>query len=265
MKKSYLLLALLVLGSAKLVAQKLPKVQEGGLFAPTDVKIDGKANEWAFKAFNNSTSVFYTIANDDKNIYLVVKTTNWVAIAKLLVGGLVMRIGNKESAVAITYPKLNNNIGGSIASRVRNDEAKVFSMVVVDSLNSKFDLNEKEIGITGVTDFPDNVVSVYNTQDIKASGKVDESKAFTIELKIPISYLRPAFKETNKFEYNITLKSIMNNPGAGMGTVNGQVKPINSADLSERLSRMPATPQVMQMRDMTTATDFSGVYVMASK
>ena len=40
-----------------------------------NLKIDGKANEWgeSFAASNKRTSLLYSLANDDKNLYLVIK------------------------------------------------------------------------------------------------------------------------------------------------------------------------------------------------
>jgi len=52
-------------------AQKLPEVQTVNLRAPAGIKIDGKPTEWdsKFQAYNKSTNAFYTIANDDDNLY----------------------------------------------------------------------------------------------------------------------------------------------------------------------------------------------------
>lgn len=53
-------------------AQKLPGVQTSSLWAPENLKIDGKTTEWngTFQAYNKAADIFYTISNDDKNIGL---------------------------------------------------------------------------------------------------------------------------------------------------------------------------------------------------
>jgi len=77
------LLAMLVLGSN---AQKLPAVQKESVWAPITVKIDGKAAEWGnkFQAYNSSTEIYYTISNDDNNLYLAIKAVDPDIINKFL-------------------------------------------------------------------------------------------------------------------------------------------------------------------------------------
>ena len=72
--------ALLILFSCVILsaaAQKLPKVQRASLYAPENIKVDGMLNEWDDKlqAYNYATDVYYTISNDDKNLYITLKAT----------------------------------------------------------------------------------------------------------------------------------------------------------------------------------------------
>src|SRR5471030_539366 len=52
-------------------AKKLPDIQPTDLYAPSNIKIDGKTTEWEdkFQAYNRATDVFYTVANDNNNFY----------------------------------------------------------------------------------------------------------------------------------------------------------------------------------------------------
>ena len=47
-----LLFLLLVISAAMAKAQKLPNVQQNSVRAPYNIKIDGKATEWEFRAHN---------------------------------------------------------------------------------------------------------------------------------------------------------------------------------------------------------------------
>ena len=71
-----LMLVLLLLINFSASAQK-DKIQKNNFRAPINVKIDGKLNEWGDKlqAYNTSTDIFYTISNDDDNLYLAVAAT----------------------------------------------------------------------------------------------------------------------------------------------------------------------------------------------
>src|ERR1700744_1793310 len=75
-------------------AQKLKSVQEKGVRPPSNVKIDGKLTEWddTFQAYNPTVSLYYTIANDDKNLYLVIKSTDQMTSNKIGQAGLSFTI-----------------------------------------------------------------------------------------------------------------------------------------------------------------------------
>src|SRR5687767_12642480 len=81
-------------------AQKLPELQTDGLRAPVTVKIDGKLDEWgSLPAYNKRVNVFYSISNDDENLYLVIKSDNSIIISKIMQGGIAFTVstsGKKE-------------------------------------------------------------------------------------------------------------------------------------------------------------------------
>lgn len=70
--------------------RKLESVQKESVFAPAHVKIDGNLNEWNndFKAYNRNTRLLYILSNDQKNMYLVVKSTDFTTKAKIIAGGV---------------------------------------------------------------------------------------------------------------------------------------------------------------------------------
>lgn len=82
----YLFLIMIVAANA----QKLPDIQKSGLRAPANLRIDGKATEWnnKFQAFNKNIDVFYTISNDDDNLYLAIQAIDIKTIYKIFNGGI---------------------------------------------------------------------------------------------------------------------------------------------------------------------------------
>ena len=92
-------------------AQKLPNIQTASLRAPANVKIDGKPTEWnnQFQAYNKATDVYYTIANDDKKLYLTIQSADEFIIKKMIWGRTVLTISqtNKKTdsnRVTISFP-----------------------------------------------------------------------------------------------------------------------------------------------------------------
>lgn len=73
-----------VLAIKDVEAQKLSAVQETSVFAPAGIRIDGKAAEWgpAFQAYNKTTRIFYTLANDRNTLYLTVHASDKTTIRK---------------------------------------------------------------------------------------------------------------------------------------------------------------------------------------
>ncbi len=96
---------------ADVYGQKLPKVQKSSVLIPENCMVDGKATEWddKFQAYNQATDIYYTIANDDKDLYLVVKTENPGISNKIMQGGITFSVASDGDAhngaeSAITYP-----------------------------------------------------------------------------------------------------------------------------------------------------------------
>src|ERR1700733_5354334 len=111
-----LTLILLLFAYLSASAQKLPNKQETSLRAASNIKIDGKYTDWGnqFQAYNHATDVFYSMANDDKNLYLIIKATDATAILRILVGGISFSITpvnknkTRDNTVVLTYPIIEN-------------------------------------------------------------------------------------------------------------------------------------------------------------
>ena len=86
--------------STSVSAQKLPSKQEAGIWAPATVKTDGSAAEWdgAYKAFNKSTGVYYSIANDSDNLYLIIHADESRTIEKMMEGGISFTVVSPQKS-----------------------------------------------------------------------------------------------------------------------------------------------------------------------
>ena len=80
-------------------AQNLPNKQETSILAPAVIKIDGKLDEWNDKlqAYNTATDVYYTLSNDDKNLYLALKTKEYFVMENILKNGIRFTINHSIS------------------------------------------------------------------------------------------------------------------------------------------------------------------------
>jgi hypothetical protein len=272
-------------------AQKLPNVQEGSVYAPTKVKIDARIDEWGdmLRADNKTTDIFYTVANDDKNLYLIIKSTNQMINNKILAGGINFTINTTakkkdKDAFVVTFPlvdakNLRNMVmqrmgGGPGAGPQQMDSAKIASM------RKSAVAAAKEIKLVGFKDIADSVVSIYNEYGIKAALDYDRNGNLVSELAIPLKYLGD-FKE---MAYNIKLNGLNINamfPGAGAmfgggmpgGGGGGNVVVVRAGGGGDNIrmggdggGRPPAgMPSMSDMQNMISPTDFWGKYVLAKK
>jgi len=107
--QSILIIVLLYAISFKVAAQSLLNVQQTSQRTPARLKIDGKATEWnnQYLAYNTATSVFYTIANNNDEVYLVIHATEPRVIEKMIEGGISFTISAADKNITILFPLLS--------------------------------------------------------------------------------------------------------------------------------------------------------------
>jgi len=207
------------------IAQKIYNVQQGSVTAPAGLKIDGKLTEWGpeLQAYNKSTKVWYTLANDDKGIYLAIRSTDATNINKILAGGISFAIntaGKKrdKDAFIITYPVPTK--GGGRMNRGRRgfgqqgdapDSAEILAQhkQTLDAC--------KEISALGFKEITDTLISIYNEYSIKAAAKFDDKGNFIYELAIPFKMLQIAAGTPTEIAYQVKINGIP--MGGGMDAI----------------------------------------------
>lgn len=267
-KYPYYWLALIMCVGLSANAQKLPNVQATGLYAPANIKIDGKPTEWnnQFQAYNKSTSLYYTMANNNDNLYLTVQATDRVAIEKMLGGGMTLTITHKNSSASITTPTSSAPNRANIVKALRSAEPVTEDLL--NELNKGLANNFKEITLKGIGAIPDSIISVYNDYGIKVTSLLDINKAFTCELAIPIKYLSQQVN-AGAFDYNIKLNGVkfsFTNSNGQMGDIPPLI--MTAGPMAGGPSASGGNGQTSNntsVMDLINATDFSGAYTLIKK
>ena len=265
-------------------AQKLNGIQENGFWAPAKVKIDGKLNEWndTFQAYNKTTGIYYTMANDDKNLYFIMKSTDQVINNKFIAGGIDITINTtgkkkEKDAYVITYPLVNMaGLRSQVMSMRSQGPPQNEGMTGMDSamiaMRRRALSTIKELKLTGfAADVPDSVISVYNAYGIKTGVDYDANGNLTAEIAIPLKYLH---LKGNDFAYNIKFNGLdlvalmhpgMNsNPMGGMGG-GGEGGGMNMASINTANMPPAAARAMSDMQNMISPTDFWGKYTIVKK
>ena len=193
-------------------AQTMPNKQEGALKISKKIKVDGVSLEidGQFKALNNATGLFYSIANTDKLLYIVLQANEPEIINKIALTGVtftVKSLDNKNNKVGLTYPAQSKDVHVYFNLITRKSQKPDTSKRAVDSTmatnNKKATENFKRIKVEGVANA--DTISIYNDLGIEAFGKFDAKKAFTVEMALPLEILRQEINQANTFAYELTV------------------------------------------------------------
>jgi hypothetical protein len=261
MQKLPLLSILIVLLSGFIflaIGQKLPNKQETSIYAPADIKIDGTAKEWNdnFQAYNHAVETWYTISNDEDNLYLIFRSNETEVTQKIITGGIVFTVSTTDKKSGITPVSINYPVVPWMSSQV--DYLLKPSGPVKDSdikfLNKKINNQLKEIKITGVASIPDGSISVYNDLGIKGAHLLDNQKNYTCEMVLPLSYIKHLIDDKGTFAYRVQVNGI-------------DLK--TTVIVGGSASGSPATPSVEAIPHGllydTSPTYFTATYTLAKK
>ncbi|GAB1463778.1 hypothetical protein [Pedobacter sp.] len=274
MKLFYTVLFFLPIGHLSVKAQKLPEIQTANVIAPKAIRIDGKIQEWGdvFAADNKRTNLLYTVANDDKNLYLIIKAIKTETITKIMAGGISFTINTKgkkkeNDAFIITYPLIaRNNARTSVQGQNRqrlgrnNNEQTQEERDSITLAQRKAQLAAvKEIKVSGFPAIADSLISIYNEYGIKVVAKIDEQGAYVSEMAIPFSMLGLSLGEKNELAYQIKLNG---RPNTGNFVSRTNVGGGGFGGGNARGSGFGGGNPNMARQDLMAATDFWGKYVI---
>jgi uncharacterized membrane protein YgcG len=268
-------------------AQKLANIQEGSIWAPANVKVDAQLGDWnnTFQAYNKTTDVFYTIANTESNLYLVIKSGNATINNKIIGGGVNFTINTEgkkkeKDAFVVTFPVVDmknlRNMVMQFAGGMNRQQGQEPDSAAIANMRKKAISIDKEIKLVGFKDIPDSVISIYNEYGIKAAVDFDNKGNLVMEILIPLKYLHIVGDKDASFAYNLKLNGINLNgiipggnarfggdgPGGG-GSFGGGGGFGGSAPAHINVGA--ATAGMADIANLLNPTDFWAKYILAKK
>ena len=259
----------------KVVGQS--KIQEVGVRAPDNVKIDGRTLEWRddkMQAYNSANDVAYTVSNDDANLYLTVRAPYYIGPAKILYGGLTFMVSHglerkdREKAnnnVAVTFPILTDQVAQDLVMSLisyrgmNKDSSRRVSQhdSLVRVIDKKALKAFTEFRITGIPSL-DTLQSIYNETGVKAMATFSRAMTLCIEMAIPLKYLGLSVNDGTKFSYNIKL----NGRFFDFASYRSQ----NTSGIGNSNPTAPQAPQISpDFEFMNSPSDFWGTCVLIKK
>jgi hypothetical protein len=224
--KKLILLAFL-LSPYLLFAQegKLKNIQTTSVWSPAKIKVDGNLSEWddTFQAYNGTTKLFYTISNDDKYLYLVVKSIDLPNNDKIIAGGITLTINTEgkkkeKDAFSVTYPNIPRATrgrggagGGAPGGRGGfggRQPATAPDSASIAAAHKQTIAAAKEIRVLGFKDITDTLISIYNEYSIKAAIGYDGVGNYDYELAVPLKLLDVSLDKAKDIAYNIKVNGL---------------------------------------------------------
>ena len=142
----------------------------------TDVTVDGRNTEWKspLPRYNKIAGINFDVANDEQNIYMIVRVTDTTSIRQIRQNGLEVWInkdGKKKNTTGITYPMAPD--------KPKNN--RLVSIVNADG----FSWNINELKLTGF--LLENGRQPVKGCPVKVAIKKDSSDCLVYELAIPFN------------------------------------------------------------------------------
>ncbi|MBB2150784.1 hypothetical protein [Pedobacter gandavensis] len=274
-------------------AQKLPDVQSKGVYAPAGIRADGKNTEWndSFQALNKSTNIYYTMANDENNLYVAIKSTDAANNTKILAGGITLSINpdgkkKEKESITLTYPVVNRagmrNGGGAGGVRRTVTMGAGGSMTVMggasgpqmtklqrDSMMAEMQKKQlaqvKEIKISGFKNTTDTLISIYNEYSIKAVASITKENAFFYEIAIPLTALGITADSNKEFAYNIKLNGLQMQGFDGGGGGGGGNVSVRVSGGGGTFGSRGGGGGNFDFQALISPTDFWGKYTLVKK
>lgn len=163
--------------------------------------IDGQLNDWkdSLDQYNNSAKLYYSLSNDNENIYLAIKNNSRENLTAILATGISFSANiesNKKNPPKITFPIIDRTPG-----KKRNTTEQPEPEEIQKEILSRI----KEVRVSGFKEIIDGGISLYNTYGIKAATGFDSKNNLVQEIAIPLSLLGLQSGNTEPVSYSIRI------------------------------------------------------------
>jgi uncharacterized membrane protein YgcG len=172
-------------------------------------KADGISNEWnePLNEYNDATKLAFALANDDKNLYIVIESLDPQTTFSVLRGGITLNInteGKKKKGINLVFPITEGQL-----STENHDQAK--GETPHSSWKGELSSDDlsiyKNIKISGFKNIPDGNLPSNNTSGIETGMSVNSNRDLIYELSIPLTQLQIDLDTKKPLMYNIKINA----------------------------------------------------------
>ncbi|HUH33757.1 MAG TPA: hypothetical protein VLZ28_07365 [Daejeonella sp.] len=154
-------------------------------WAPKPIEVDGQLKDWndSLQYFNEDTQFAFNLLNDDKTLYLAIKSKNKDNLNRILARGISFSVnteGKKKPGSTVIFP---------VMERTSQPVKTVKGQVDVKEMQAQTLSRMRRINVTGFAEILDGSISMDNTYGIAAAASFDSENNLIAEIAIPFHLL----------------------------------------------------------------------------
>ncbi|KRT13294.1 hypothetical protein ASU31_25485 [Pedobacter ginsenosidimutans] len=170
-------------------------------------KADGISNEWnePLNQYNDATKLAFALANDDKNLYIIIESLDPQTTFSVLRGGITLNInteGKKKDGMKLTFPLMDRP-----PMPKEGDEHLEHTPLSPDKDNELHDpaAMNKSIKVSGFKNIADGELPAMNQDGIETGMSIHPNRDLIYELSIPLAQLQVGLDLKKPLVYNIKI------------------------------------------------------------
>jgi len=168
-------------------------------------KADGVANEWnePLNQYNDATKLAFALANDDKNLYIIIESLDPQTTFSVLRGGITLNIntaGKKKDGMKLTFPLMERP-----PMQKEGEEHHEHTALPPDKEMHDQVMMNKSIRVAGFKNIPDGELPAINQDGIETGMSIHPNRDLIYELSIPLAQLQVGLDLKKPLVYNIKI------------------------------------------------------------
>lgn len=172
-------------------------------------KADGISNEWnePLNEYNDATKLAFALANDDKNLYIIIESLDPQTTFSVLRGGITLNIntaGKKKDGMKLTFPLMERP-----PMPKEGEEHHEHTALYPDKEMHDQAMMNKSIRVAGFKNIPNGELPAINHDGIETGMSIHPNRDLIYELSIPLAQLQIGLDLKKPLVYNIKI----NKPG----------------------------------------------------
>ena len=180
---------------------------------PADIKIDGDLKDWgdSLRYYNEDKKIYYTLANDKDNLYMVVRVNDRTEQIRIIRAGLTLSIntkGKKKEESSITFPVSNPDEPQTSPSDDKKTNPDLLDQQDRDEMLRAKMTKLRNIKVTGFPDIESDIMTTSNTYGIKVALNIDANDNLVYEAAIPLKFFHAVAPDKTEWAFNIKINGV---------------------------------------------------------